>query len=334
MISCGSSCVRDRHCWPRPGIARLQLSRAKHPSLQGHARLAQTAREARSLLRVRRGSASSIRDDAPADVAVSAGAGFDRLAPRLRRSARRDASAARAPRAGISDLQFTRRYRVPLPVQPLRRAQHLRVGVSAANSSGRQCHRSRRPRDLRPDRFVRRQRLRLRLLQGVHRRGHRARRASLGPLLGAYHPVVEENVRAAEGDLRAGRGVVPHVGHRSGDAGGPAGAVSYRTFASGALLRRVPRLVGRCAAGRRHAATARDDVHAEGHVRGHAARARQPPRHRLRARQPAAGAASERRRARRRDARSAAIAARASIATAYARWLQELRAVCTSGRSC
>ena len=57
-------------------------------------------------------------------------------------------------------------------------------------------------------------------------RGARAVR-ELGPVLGAYHPVVADNVRRLRGDLRARRGVVPHVRHRGRDAGGAACALSH-----------------------------------------------------------------------------------------------------------
>ena len=53
-------------------------------------------------------------------------------------------------------------------------------------------------------------------------------RSALGPVLGAYHPVVADNVDAAARDLRARRSLVPHVRHRGGDAGGAARALSHR----------------------------------------------------------------------------------------------------------
>ena len=102
---------------------------------------------------------------------------------------------------------------------------------------------------------------------------------------------------AAARDLRPRRGLVPHVRHRGRDAGGAARALSHAAHAPGALLRRLSRLVGRRAAGRRQSGAGARDLHAERHVRGHAARAAHAARHRLRAGQSAAGAASERERA-------------------------------------
>ena len=52
-------------------------------------------------------------------------------------------------------------------------------------------------------------------------------------------------------DLRARRGLVPHVGDRGGHAGGAPRALPHAPLAPGALLRRLPRLVGRRAARRR-----------------------------------------------------------------------------------
>ena len=82
----------------------------------------------------------------------------------------------------------------------------------------------------------------------------------------------------------------------------------------GALLRRLPRLVGRRAAGRRQSERGARHLHAQGHGRGDAAGAAIAPRHRLRAGEPAAGAASEQRRAGGFDAARQRDAARNSIA--------------------
>ena len=73
----------------------------------------------------------------------------------------------------VSDLQFTLRYRVPFQFSRLVR-QHLQGGAFLESSSGRHRDRCRRQPLLRPERLLRRQPLRLRLLQGVHR----ARRAN------------------------------------------------------------------------------------------------------------------------------------------------------------
>ena len=61
-------------------------------------------------------------------------------------------------------------------------------------SDGVMVDRPRRQRRLRSGGLLRRQPLRLRLLQGVHRRRASSASRALGPVLGSYHPVVAENV--------------------------------------------------------------------------------------------------------------------------------------------
>ena len=148
-------------------------------------------------------------------------------------------------------------------------------------------------------------------------------------MLGAYHPVIADNVQRLQGDLRPRRGVVPHVGHRGGDAGGAARALPHAALASGALLRRLSRLVGRRAAGRRQSAAGARDLHAR----------RRCPRRRcaccarardiacvlvnpLQALHPNAGAPSD---------SSLVDSARSAHfdRDAYTDWLKRLRAVCT-----
>ena len=62
--------------------------------------------------------------------------------------------------------------------------------------------------------------------------------------------------RAAQADLRARRGVVPHERHRGGDGRGAAGPLQHPAQAHRVLLGRVPRLVGRRAARARQRARA------------------------------------------------------------------------------
>ena len=104
----------------------------------------------------------------------------------------------------------------------------------------------------------------------------------LGPVLGSYHPVIAYNVERLRRDFRTGRSVVPHVRHRGGDAGGTTRALSHAPLASGALLRRLSRLVGRCSAGHRQSAAGTGDLHAGDMSEQHAACAAHAPRHRLR----------------------------------------------------
>ena len=136
-------------------------------------------RQAHPLLRVRRGRASSRSDGAPPEVATRRQAAFEALA---RDYAHRfaDTIALKAEiKDAISDLQFTDAYRVPYQYSRLVR-ERLGGGALLQSSSGVVPHRRRRQPLLRPRRLLRRQPVRLRLLQGLHRarRGTRARSRS------------------------------------------------------------------------------------------------------------------------------------------------------------
>ena len=234
---------------------RLELSRAKHPSLRGHARMAaRIARlvpfyeydEARFFGRTaRRPTSPCARRD-----------GFGRLAEAPGASAGPRRSASR------------RRSRTASPTCSSPPPTACRSS-SAATSDGTcrpapSCdrprghgHRSRRQQLLRPHRLVRRERLRLRLLQGLHRARGCERVGTWGRCSGAYHPVVADNVRR----LRAISGLDEVSFHMSGTEAVMQAVrlARYHTrrLAPGAILRRVPRLVGRRAAGRRQPARPR-----------------------------------------------------------------------------
>ena len=85
----------------------------------------------------------------------------------------------------------------------------------------------------------------------------------LGPVLGAYHPGDRRQRTAAAGNLRSRRSIVPHVGHRGGDAGRAARALSHPPLPSGALLRGLSWLVGRRAAGHRQPGAGARDLYAQ-----------------------------------------------------------------------
>jgi glutamate-1-semialdehyde 2,1-aminomutase len=170
---------------------RLDLSQAKHRSLAGHARIA-------------RGLAAFVpfydydetrffcSDGAPATIAARRRAGFERLSAlykaRFAETNRRTAEAA----GGISDLQFTDAYRVPFQYSRHVRA-HLPAaafvqasdGVTVIDLDGNRAY------DLTGS-------------YGVNLFGYdfyrdaiergAARVRELGPVLGAYHPLIIENV--------------------------------------------------------------------------------------------------------------------------------------------
>ena len=171
---------------------RLQLSKAKHWSLSGHARL---ARRMAALVPFYAYDETQFfrADDAPEEVAARRHAGFMRLAEQYRtrfaETLRRTGEVA----DGLSDLQFTEAYRVPFQFSRLVR-QHLRAGAFVQSSDGTTLT------DLDGNCFYD-----LTGSYGVNlfgydfykdcmERGHRLVR-DLGPVLGPYHPVIADNVR-------------------------------------------------------------------------------------------------------------------------------------------
>lgn len=173
------------------GRARLALSRAKHGSLTGHVRWGQ--RVARQLPFYDYDDARFFRaDDAPDDIAARRRAGFDALSVLYRNRFARTLARTAELREGLSDLKFTGRYRVPFQFSRIVR-ENLPTGSFYANSDGPWVT------DLDGNRF-----LDLAGSYGVNLFGNEfykhcmaegARRvASLGPVLGTYHPLILDNV--------------------------------------------------------------------------------------------------------------------------------------------
>jgi glutamate-1-semialdehyde 2,1-aminomutase len=173
-------------------IQRLQLSRAKHRSLAGHARIAR--RLARLVPFYEYGEDTFFASDgAPDAVASQRRAGFYALAARLRDSAPETLRATREVEHAISDLQFTRAYRVPFQYSRLVREQ-LECGAFASAS------RDVRVRDLDGNELYD-----LTGSYGVNVLGYDfykscltygvKRVAELGPVLGSYHPAIIYNVQ-------------------------------------------------------------------------------------------------------------------------------------------
>jgi glutamate-1-semialdehyde 2,1-aminomutase len=171
-------------------IRRVQLSRAKHRSLHGHARLSK--RLARLVPFYEYGPDRFFAaDGAPFEVAEQRRAGFARLAHTLATRAPRTLAATADAAGGISDLQFTGRYRVPFQFRRLV-GEQLRVGSFLESSDGV------RVRDLDGN-----EAFDLTGSYGVNVFGYEvykrcieagaARVRDLGPVLGAYHPVVADN---------------------------------------------------------------------------------------------------------------------------------------------
>ena len=170
---------------------RLELSRAKHRSLAGHARMAR--RVAAQIPFYEYDEARFFRaDGAPAEVAQRRQGGFARLAELYARRFARSAALTADVVDGLSDLQFTGAYRVPFQFSRMVR-ERLRAGSFLASSAGVTLT------DL--DGNV------LYDLTGsygvnllgqdfyktcIARGAERVR--ELGPVLGAYHPTVAYNV--------------------------------------------------------------------------------------------------------------------------------------------
>ncbi len=113
---------------------RLELSRAKHPSLTGHSRMAK--RLARLLPGYAYDEAHFFNSDAAPDtVAQQRRAGFFALAGRLQAAAPESIALTKEMRDGIPDLRFTGAYRVPFQYSPFLR-QHLSTGAFVQSSSG------------------------------------------------------------------------------------------------------------------------------------------------------------------------------------------------------
>jgi glutamate-1-semialdehyde 2,1-aminomutase len=171
---------------------RLLLSRAKHPSLGGHSRIAHLVAR---LVRYYEYDETRFfnADDAPAEVAAARRAGFTRLAQLYAERFAKGTALSRELARTVSDLQFTMRYRVPFQFSRMVR-QYLpgstflesSCGVTVADVDGnclfdvsgsygvnlfgydfyKQC-----------------------IERGAEKVG------ALGPVLGAYHPLVVDNVR-------------------------------------------------------------------------------------------------------------------------------------------
>jgi len=178
--------------WALRRIAiRLSLSRAKHPSLRGHVRMAR--RLAKLLPFYELGDDEFFRaDEAPADVARAREAAFERLARTLRESAPSSVAFTEALEDRVPDVEFTNAYRVPFPFRN-RVRRTFRLGNVASASAGPELT------DLDGNRAFD-----LTGAYGVNLFGYdfykacieRAveRARDLGPVLGPYHPVVADNV--------------------------------------------------------------------------------------------------------------------------------------------
>jgi glutamate-1-semialdehyde 2,1-aminomutase len=171
---------------------RLELSKGKHPSLAGHAKMSR--RVAKLLPFYEYDEYGFFRsDDAPEDVAVRRREGFFRLASAYRERFAQSAALTAEAAEGVSDMQFTGAYRVPFQYSRFVR-QHLKGGSFLQASSGVTVT------DLDGNVFYD-----LTGSYGVNVFGYdfykdclargAERVKDLGPVLGAYHPLLASNVR-------------------------------------------------------------------------------------------------------------------------------------------
>jgi len=171
---------------------RLQLSRAKHRSLTGHSRM---ARRFASLVPFYEYDESRFfqTDGAPENIAAARRAGFMQLSQLFAERFKKTAELTGEIAGGVSDLQFTSRYRVPFQFSGYVR-QHFKPGTFLESSSGVNVT------DLDGNRLYD-----LTGSYGVNVFGYdfykeciergAERVRGLGPVLGAYHPVTAYNVR-------------------------------------------------------------------------------------------------------------------------------------------
>jgi len=171
---------------------RLELSRAKHASLTGHSKMAK--RVAGLLPGYAYDEARFFGSDgAPDEFQRRRRAGFEKLVALYTERFAKSAALTAQASTGISDLQFTGSYRVPFQYSPYLR-KNLKTGSFLQSSSGVTVT------DLDGNTFHD-----LTGSYGVNLFGYDfykeciaegARRvADLGPVLGAYHPVLLDNVR-------------------------------------------------------------------------------------------------------------------------------------------
>jgi len=172
--------------------SRLQLSRAKHPSLAGHARM---ARRIAGLVPFYQYEDARYfaADGAPDEVADRRRADFERLAALYRMKYPRTLELTAEVTSLISDLQFTETYRVPFQFSRYVR-RRLPVGAFIESSDGVTTT------DLDGNVFYD-----LTGSYGVNLFGYdfykgcidraNEQARALGPVLGYYHPVVADNVK-------------------------------------------------------------------------------------------------------------------------------------------
>ncbi len=171
---------------------RLRLSKAKHPSLRGHAKMSRRAAKMLPFYAYPEDEIFST-DDAPEAIAQTRKSAFFRLKNHFQSTCGKTIEAATELENSISDVLFTNSYRVPFQYRNFVK-KHLKSGQLVQASSGTKIQ------DLDGNWYHD-----LTGAYGVNLHGYDfykecIREASekvkhLGPVLGPYHPVILDNVR-------------------------------------------------------------------------------------------------------------------------------------------
>ena len=170
---------------------RLQLSRAKHPSIAGHAKLSRRIAAQVPFISYDEHTFFAC-DGAPDDIVAQRRSGFDRLAATSRQRTPASIALTTELEHGLSDVLFTDTYRIPFQFREQVR-RHLKIGSVVEESRGTQL------KDLDGNWSYD-----LSGSYGVNLFGYdfyksciaagAARVADLGPVLGPYHPLIRDNV--------------------------------------------------------------------------------------------------------------------------------------------
>lgn len=177
--------------WLLPKLRmRLQLSKAKHPSLHGHAKL---SRRVAKLIPYFSYDAHKFyrSDEAPEAVAKQRMAGFERLSNDLRAASPMSIDVTESLYDDVSDAVFTSHYRVPFPYGA-HVLKHLKLGLMADQTKGVQI------KDIDGKWFYD-----LTGAYGVNVFGYDFYKSCMaaawqkvndfGPVLGPYHPLIKSN---------------------------------------------------------------------------------------------------------------------------------------------
>jgi glutamate-1-semialdehyde 2,1-aminomutase len=176
----------------RKAQIRLELSRAKHRSLAGHSRWSRRFAALVPFYEYDEAQFFGV-DSAPPEVATSRRAGFMRLAALFAQRYPKTAALTADIQSSVSDLQFTARYRVPFQFSAIV-GKYFKLGSILESSSGTTVT------DLDGNRLYD-----LTGSYGVNVFGYdfykecieqgSAKVRDLGPVLGAYHPILAYNVK-------------------------------------------------------------------------------------------------------------------------------------------